>query len=162
RNFYGHPSNQKVMIGITGTNGKTTTSYMLQHFLESNGISCSVIGTIQNIINGNKIKTANTTPNSLAMHQLLSTSEDDVIIMEVSSHGLAQYRLEGIEFDYGLFTNLHHEHLDYHGSMEEYFQTKVLMFNQLKERGTAVVNGDNAWGRKLLEILRRDGKSVYV
>lgn len=162
RNFYGHPSNQKVMIGITGTNGKTTTSYMLQHFLESNGISCSVIGTIQNIINGKKIKTANTTPNSLALHQLLSISEDDVIIMEVSSHGLAQYRLEGIEFDYGLFTNLHHEHLDYHGSMEEYFQTKVLMFNQLKERGTAVVNGDNAWGRKLLEILRRDGKSVYV
>lgn len=162
RNFYGNPSKQKVVIGITGTNGKTTTSYMLQHFLESHGITCSVIGTIQNIINGKKTKSSNTTPSSLALHQLLSLSQDEVIIMEVSSHGLAQYRLEGIEFDYGLFTNLHHEHLDYHGSMKDYFQAKILMFNQLKDRGTAVVNTDNSWGQRLFNILQRDGKSVYA
>ena len=161
-NFYGHLSDQKIMIGITGTNGKTTTSYMLQHFLESNGMTCSVIGTIQNIINGEKMKSCNTTPSSLALHKLLTLSRDDVIIMEVSSHGLAQNRLEGIEFDYGLFLNLHHEHLDYHGSMEEYFQAKLLMFNQLKEHGTAVVNLDNEWGRKLCDILQTKGETVYT
>ncbi|MGK7377302.1 UDP-N-acetylmuramoyl-L-alanyl-D-glutamate--2,6-diaminopimelate ligase [Planococcus sp. 1R117A] len=162
RNFYGHPSNRKVMIGITGTNGKTTTSYMLRHFLESNGISCSIIGTIQNVINGQKTKSSNTTPSSLALHKLLSHSHDEVVIMEVSSHGLAQHRLAGITFDFGLFTNLHPEHLDYHGSMEEYFQTKLLMFHQLKAHGTAVVNADNVWGRKLTETLQREGKSVYA
>lgn len=162
RNFYGHPSDKKVMIGITGTNGKTTTSYMLQHFLKSWGMSCSVIGTIQNIINGEKMKSANTTPSSLTLHKLLSLSQDDVVIMEVSSHGLAQHRLEGIEFDYGLFTNLHHEHLDYHGSMEEYFSVKLALFEQLKDHGTAVVNADNSWGQQLLEILQRDGKLVYA
>lgn len=162
RNFYGHPSKEKVMIGITGTNGKTTTSYMLQHFLENNGMTCSVIGTIQNVINGQKTKSANTTPSSLALHKLLFLSQDDVVIMEVSSHGLAHHRLAGIEFDYGLFTNLHPEHLDYHGSMEEYFQTKLLMFQQLKIHGTAVVNADNVWGRKLTETLQSEGKSVYA
>lgn len=162
RNFYGHPSKEKVMIGITGTNGKTTTSYMLQHFLENNGMTCAVIGTIQNVINGQKTKSANTTPSSLALHKLLSLSRDEVIIMEVSSHGLAQHRLAGITFDYSLFTNLHPEHLDYHGSMAEYFQTKLLMFHQLKANGTAVVNADNVWGRKLTETLQREGKSVYA
>ena len=162
RNFYGRPSDQKIMIGITGTNGKTTTSYMLQHFLESNGMSCSVIGTNQNIINGEKMKSSNTTPNSLALHKLLTLSQDEVVIMEVSSHGLAQYRLEGIEFDYGLFLNLHHEHLDYHSSMEEYFQAKLTMFNQMKEHGIAVVNTDNEWGRKLCGILQTKGKPIYA
>ncbi|WP_422124608.1 UDP-N-acetylmuramoyl-L-alanyl-D-glutamate--2,6-diaminopimelate ligase [Planococcus sp. X10-3] len=161
-NFYGHPSDQKVMIGITGTNGKTTTSYMLQHFLESNGITCSVIGTIQNIVNGEKLQSSTTTPSSLTLHKLLSLSQDDVIIMEVSSHGLSQYRLEGIEFDIGLFLNLQHEHLDYHGSMDGYFQTKLLMFDQLKEHGTAVVNADNEWGQKLCEILQTNSQPMYT
>lgn len=162
RNFYGNPADKKVMIGITGTNGKTTTSYMLQHFLESYGISCSVIGTIQNIINGEKMKSANTTPSSLILHKLLSLSEDNAVIMEISSHGLAQHRLEGIEFDYALFTNLHHEHLDYHGSMEEYFSVKLSLFEQLKDHGIAVVNVDNSWGQQLMEILQRAGKPVYA
>ena len=118
RNFYGNPAKHKLVIGITGTNGKTTTSYMLKHLLENNGKSCSVIGTIQNVINGQKTSSLNTTPSSLVLHQLLSSSNDEVIIMEVSSHGLSQYRIEGIRFDYCLFTNLHHEHLDFHGSME--------------------------------------------
>ena len=161
RNFYGNPSRNKVVIGITGTNGKTTTSYMLQHYLESNGRTCSVIGTIQNIINGKKSKSSNTTPSSLVLHKLLASSLDDVIIIEVSSHGLAQYRLEGIEFDFGLFTNLHHEHLDYHGSMENYFQAKRLMFNQLKKSGIAVINTDNDWGRRLSETMQQHGVKVY-
>ncbi len=132
KNFYGNPAKDKTVIGITGTNGKTTTSYMLKHVLESNGKSCTVIGTLQNIVNGERIQSSNTTPNSLVLHQLLSMSKDDIIIMEVSSHALIQHRTEGIEFDYCLFSNLHPEHLDYHSTMEEYFSAKSLLFNQLK------------------------------
>lgn len=161
RNFYGNPAKHKLVIGITGTNGKTTTSYMLKHLLENNGKSCSVIGTIQNVINGQKTSSLNTTPSSLVLHQLLSSSNDEVIIMEVSSHGLSQYRIEGIRFDYCLFTNLHHEHLDYHGSMEEYFRAKLLLFKKLKPRGTAIINTDDSWGEKLADTLCTEGKKVY-
>lgn len=161
KNFYGNPAKNKLVIGITGTNGKTTTSYMLKHALESNGKSCSVIGTIQNVINGENIPSLNTTPSSLVLHKLLSLSNDEVIIMEISSHGLSQYRIEGIRFDYCLFTNLHHEHLDYHGSMENYFQAKLLLFKKLKTNGTAILNTDDAWGEKLADTLLAEGKNVY-
>ena len=161
QNFYGDPAKHKLVIGVTGTNGKTTTSYMLKHILESNGKSCSVIGTIQNVINGMKTPSFNTTPSSLVLHKLLSLSNDEVIIMEVSSHGLSQYRIEGISFDYCLFTNLHHEHLDYHGSMEDYFQAKLLLFEKLKTSGIAIVNTDDSWGEKLADTLLNEGKKVY-
>lgn len=162
RNFYGHPSKDKVVIGITGTNGKTTTSYMLKHLLESNGKTCSIFGTIQNIINGEKIKSSNTTPSALALHKLLALSKDEIVIMEVSSHALTQHRIEGIDFDYCLFTNLENEHLDYHKTMENYFETKLSLFHHLKPDGKAVVNTDNNWGKKLAEILRGNGRSVYA
>lgn len=161
KNFFGDPAKHKLIIGITGTNGKTTTSYMLRHILESNGNSCSVIGTIQNVINGQKTSSLNTTPSSLVLHRLLSSSNDEVIIMEVSSHGLSQHRIEGISFDYCLFTNLHHEHLDYHGSMDQYFQAKLLLFKKLKPNGTAIVNTDDAWGKRLADSLLKTGKKVY-
>lgn len=161
QNFYGNPAKHKLVIGITGTNGKTTTSYILKHLLESNGKSCAVIGTVQNIINGEKTPSFNTTPSSLVLHQLLSISNDDAVIMEVSSHGLSQHRLEGIQFDYCLFTNLHHEHLDYHGSMENYFQAKLLLFKKLKDNGTAIVNTDDSWGEKLADLLLDKGSEVY-
>lgn len=96
KNFYRNPSQNKIVIGITGTNGKTTTSYILKHLLESNGKSCAIVGTLNNIVNGKKLRSFNTTPSSLVLHQLLSQSNDDVFIMEVSSHGLSQSRLEGI------------------------------------------------------------------
>ena len=146
KRFYGDPSNQKIMIGITGTNGKTTTSYMLQQILEENGVTCSVIGTIQHIINGNKVDSHNTTPGTMELNSLLVESRDMVVIMEVSSHGLAQYRLEGIEFDFCVFTNLYHDHLDFHGTMEDYFLAKLLLFEKLKPSGLAVINGDDFWG----------------
>ncbi|MBT2571590.1 UDP-N-acetylmuramoyl-L-alanyl-D-glutamate--2,6-diaminopimelate ligase [Planococcus sp. ISL-110] len=162
RNFYGNPAKHKTVIGITGTNGKTTTCYMLKHMLESNGKTCSVFGTLQNIVNGERIQSAHTTPNPLVLHKLLSMSKDDVIIMEVSSHALSQHRIEGIEFDYCLFSNLHPEHLDYHSTIEEYFSIKLLLFNQLKIHGKAIVNKDNPWGMKLTKILRNRGKTVYT
>ncbi|MDC3414803.1 UDP-N-acetylmuramoyl-L-alanyl-D-glutamate--2,6-diaminopimelate ligase [Aquibacillus sp. 3ASR75-11] len=160
--FYGHPTSQKIMIGITGTNGKTTTSYILKHILESNGYSCSLIGTIQNVVNGEVTPSMNSTPSPLQLQKLLATSNDSVVIMEVSSHGLTQYRVEGLEFDYCLFTNLNHDHLDYHGSMEAYFEAKVKLFEKLKENGMAVINTDDSWGKKLLVKLQSEGKRCYT
>lgn len=159
--FYGSPSEQKLMIGITGTNGKTTTSYILKHILESNGKSCSLIGTIQNVINGQVKQSINTTPSSLDLHRLISESNDEVVIVEVSSHGLSQNRVEGITFDLCLFTNLEKEHLDYHPTMEDYFQTKMLLFDHLKDGGQAIVNTDNYWGKKLMEVLQDKGIFIH-
>ncbi|WP_047982425.1 MULTISPECIES: UDP-N-acetylmuramoyl-L-alanyl-D-glutamate--2,6-diaminopimelate ligase [Ornithinibacillus] len=161
RNFYRDPSKNKIMIGITGTNGKTTTSHLLKHILESNGKTCSLIGTIQNIINGEIKNSTNTTPSSLDLHKLIAESKDEVIIIEISSHGLTQHRVEGLAFDLCLFTNLEHEHLDYHKTMEEYFRTKMLLFDYLKEDGQAIINIDNYWGDELAKILDGQGKIVY-
>lgn len=162
RNFYKNPSLNKIVVGVTGTNGKTTISYLLKSIFESNGISCTLIGTIENVINGESLDSSNTTPSSLELHKLLSISKDPVVVMEVSSHGLNQDRLEGIEFDVCLFTNLDHEHLDYHGSIEEYFHTKYSLFKKMKPTGTAVVNTDDFWGEKLNGLLRSTGKNVLT
>ncbi|WP_112181061.1 UDP-N-acetylmuramoyl-L-alanyl-D-glutamate--2,6-diaminopimelate ligase [Paraliobacillus zengyii] len=155
-NFYGNPSHNKIMIAITGTNGKTTTSYLVKHILESNGMSCGLVGTIETIINGESNPSINTTPGSLTLNRLLYESNDQVIILEASSHGLLQYRLEGINFDSCLFLNLSHEHLDYHDSIEEYFETKATLFQLLKENGQAIINTDDSWGAKLNERLQLD------
>ncbi|QKY68608.1 UDP-N-acetylmuramoyl-L-alanyl-D-glutamate--2,6-diaminopimelate ligase [Lentibacillus sp. CBA3610] len=156
-NYYQNPASRKLMIGITGTNGKTTTSHLLKHILDSNGITCSVIGTNQTIINGESSQYDNTTPGSLVLQKLMADSNDDVIILEVSSHGLTQGRVDGIEFDFCLFTNLQHDHLDYHDSMETYFEAKYLLFDKLKKTGQAIVNIDNTWGNKLAALLSDKG-----
>ncbi|WP_261129382.1 UDP-N-acetylmuramoyl-L-alanyl-D-glutamate--2,6-diaminopimelate ligase [Bacillus sp. Marseille-Q3570] len=162
KKFYQDPSKDKIVIGITGTNGKTTTSYLLKHLLESNGISCSLFGTIKNIINGIESDTCNTTPNILKLNELLHQSNDQVVILEVSSHGLSQHRLEGIEFDYSLFTNLSHDHLNYHGTMERYFKTKSKLFYKMKEDGLAIINTDDSWGSKLVDELRKNDIGAYT
>ncbi|WP_096435724.1 UDP-N-acetylmuramoyl-L-alanyl-D-glutamate--2,6-diaminopimelate ligase [Alteribacter populi] len=161
KNFNGNPTKQKTMIGITGTNGKTTTSYLLRHILEDNGISCALIGTIHNIINGDVIKSKNTTPSSLTLYEMLAKSNDTVVIIEASSHGLSQNRLEGVAFDYCLFTNLTQDHLDYHGTMENYFTTKQLLFTKLKKQGLAIINKDDFWGEKLNRILQKQGINTF-
>lgn len=160
--YYGNPSADKIVIGVTGTNGKTTTSYLIKHLLEKLGYTISVIGTIEYIINGKKIKSSNTTPSALQIHQMMAQSTDQVFILEVSSHGLIQYRLEGISFDYALFTNLQHDHLDYHKTMEDYFEAKALLFNKLKADGTAVINLDDEWGNKLAERTLSQGTETVT
>lgn len=162
KTFYHNPSKAKLMIGITGTNGKTTTSYLLKQIFENAGKSCTVMGTIQNIVNGQVAKSSNTTPNSLVAHELLAKSTDDVVIMEVSSHGLAQHRIEGLEFDYCLFTNLHHEHLDYHDTLSDYFLAKSRLFDYLKPGGAAVVSTDTIWGEKLVGQLQTRGIKTFA
>ncbi|USK28137.1 UDP-N-acetylmuramoyl-L-alanyl-D-glutamate--2,6-diaminopimelate ligase [Bacillus sp. CMF21] len=153
--FYDFPSAKHIMIGITGTNGKTTTSFMLRHILEYAGYSCALFGTVHNVINGQTYDSKNTTPDSLELQKLLAKSDDDIVIMEVSSHGLAQKRLEGIEYDIGLFTNLAHEHLDYHHTIEEYFEVKQLLFSKLKEGGQAIISTHDEWGEKLTDLLNQ-------
>ncbi|MRX72075.1 UDP-N-acetylmuramoyl-L-alanyl-D-glutamate--2,6-diaminopimelate ligase [Bacillus lacus] len=158
--FAGHPSRDLKMIGITGTNGKTTTSYMVKHILESAGYSCALFGSVVNTINGQEYPSAHTTPDPLELNSLLKSSNDDFVIMEVSSHGISQHRIEGIQFDYCLFTNLDHDHLDYHNGIEDYFYTKAKLFDQLKKHGKAVINTDSNWGRRLAEIVESKGRTV--
>ena len=160
--FYKHPSGRKRVIGITGTNGKTTTAFFLKHLLEQQGFGVSLIGTIYNEINGIQYPTPNTTPNAEKVHELIAASKDDFVVIEVSSHGLTQYRLEGVAFDYALFMNLQHDHLDYHKTMEAYFEAKALLFDKLKPNGKAVVNTDDIWGLKLAQRLVAKGIAVIT
>lgn len=162
KRYYGNPSAQKVMIGITGTNGKTTTSFLLKHMLEAAGYSCALFGTVNYIINGETLTSPNTTPDSLQLQKYIRESQDDVVIMEVSSHGIDQLRIEGIEFDYALFTNLDHDHLDYHHTMEAYFAVKARLFEQLKTEGHAVVNTLNSYGHRLVGLLKEQHLPVLT
>lgn len=161
-NYYGNPSNKKIVIGITGTNGKTTTSYLIKHIMENNGVSCGLIGTIETIINGESMKSLNTTPGSLVINELLEKSNDKVVILEASSHGLLQHRLDELKFDICLFLNLSHEHLDYHNTIEEYFETKASLFEKLKEDGQAIINIDDRWGEKLNTRLKLDNINTFT
>ncbi|KKK34458.1 hypothetical protein WQ57_22970 [Mesobacillus campisalis] len=156
--FYGFPSRKKKVIGITGTNGKTTVAFMIRHILNSAGKSASLLGTVAYMINNEVYKPENTTPDALLLQELLSKSQDEFAILEVSSHALVQGRAEGLEIDYGLFTNLSHDHLDYHQTMDEYYQAKVSMFDYLKPEGKAVISVLSDWGERLGTDL--DGKGV--
>ncbi len=155
--FYGNPSKEKIIIGITGTNGKTTTCYMIKFVLEAHGYRCGLIGTIEYVINGESHPSKNTTPGAVQLQKLLHESRDDVIVIEVSSHALKQGRVNGVDFDLCLFTNLDGEHLDYHDNMDDYFETKYMLFEKMKEAGQVIVNVDDEWGRKLYERLLRKG-----
>ncbi|RFU60077.1 UDP-N-acetylmuramoyl-L-alanyl-D-glutamate--2,6-diaminopimelate ligase [Bacillus sp. V59.32b] len=152
--FYGYPASKHKLIGITGTNGKTTISYMLKHILDVAGLSCSLLGTVSYIINGEKVKSGHTTPDAIELQKLLAKSDDEFVIMEVSSHALDQFRVECLEFDLAIFTNLGHEHLDYHHTMENYFSVKSSLFhNYLKKGGKAIINHLDEWGVKLSQSL---------
>lgn len=159
--FYDHPSRKHTVIGITGTNGKTTVSYILKHILEYAGKSCSLLGTVSYIINNEVYKPSNTTPDALQIQELIAKSNDEFVVLEVSSHALKQYRIEGLELDYGLFTNLSHDHLDYHPTIEDYFKAKTLMFNYMKPEGVAVVSQLSEWGNELAELLSEKEVPVY-
>lgn len=154
--FYDRPSRKHKIIGITGTNGKTTTAYILKHILETAGRTCSLLGTVSNIINNKEYRTSNTTPDALQIQKMLSESHDEFVVMEISSHALEQSRTEGLELDYALFTNLAHDHLDYHENMDQYFYDKKKIFTLLKEGCKGVVNLYNTWGEKMAEHLQNE------
>ncbi|WP_036581947.1 UDP-N-acetylmuramoyl-L-alanyl-D-glutamate--2,6-diaminopimelate ligase [Paenibacillus darwinianus] len=160
--FYDQPSGRHTMIGITGTNGKTTTSYLLRYILESAGITCTLIGTVGHRINGVDMPSTQTTPDALQLQQWLNQSRDQAVIMEVSSHGIDQDRVGATKFDYAVFTNLSYDHLNYHKTMGEYFQTKARLFGLLKEQGEAVINSGCEWGARLIDQLTTLEKNVHT
>ncbi len=153
--FYGKPSESMVVTGITGTNGKTSLTYMLKHIFETQGRKCGLIGTIHNLIGDQVVDNrGRTTPESLEVQEIIKEMKDggcSHLFMEVSSHGLALDRVNGVDFDYGIFTNLTQDHLDYHKTFENYFDAKAKLFFQVKKAN--IINGDDPWGRKLCEIL---------
>lgn len=160
--FYDHPSHRLKLIGITGTKGKTTASYLTKSILEAAGHTTGLIGTIDYRV-GNKVYPApNTTPESLDLQRLLKEMADagaGYCVMEVSSHGLALGRTYGCVFETAVFTNLAQDHLDFHKNLEAYFQTKLQLFTGLAPDKTAVVNADDAASR---EIIQRTKAKVYT
>jgi UDP-N-acetylmuramoyl-L-alanyl-D-glutamate--2,6-diaminopimelate ligase len=149
--FFGQPSRSMHVTGITGTNGKTTTSYLIESMLKTSGKKAGVVGTISYRYEGMEIQRPNTTPESTELQSLLSgmkASGVGHVVMEVSSHALDQKRVEGIEFDAAVFTNLTHDHLDYHRDLDHYREAKQLLFQHYlaispKPRRYAIINADD-------------------
>ena len=142
-NRFGHPADSMVMLGVTGTNGKTTTTYLVKHMLEDTGRKVGLIGTNQNLIGDEVVETERTTPESYELHALFARMRDagcTHVIMEVSSHSLVLDRVHGIHFAVGAFTNLTQDHLDFHKTMEEYRRAKALLFT-ISDKG--VINLDD-------------------
>lgn len=160
--FHHNPSQDKLVIGITGTNGKTTTALFLQHLLKKAGFEVAYFGTVYNEVNGQRFESKLTTPSATEIQAALARSNDDVVVIETSSQGLHQYRMAGMRFDYALFTNLQHDHLDYHKTMEAYYQTKKSLFNLLKDDGKAIINSYTMWGNRLAKELQASGKEVLT
>lgn len=150
QNFYHHPAKALKIIGVTGTNGKTTTAYLVKYILEKQGFKVGLIGTNQNMIGEKVLETSRTTPESAELHELFSQMLADGcthVVMEVSSHSLVLERVRGIQFAVGAFTNLTQDHLDFHGTMEEYCAAKTRLFLQ---SDLGVINADDAVASKML------------
>lgn len=163
--FYNHPDRELNVIGVTGTNGKTTTTYMVESIFAYSGIGCGVIGTVNYRYKDKVIEAPNTTPQSAdifkIMRAMLNAGVKN-IVMEVSSHALSLGRVYGIDFDIAVFTNLTQDHLDFHKTMNNYFEAKSSLFRSLgKGRKFAVINCDDKYGKKLADISLKAEKKLY-
>lgn len=150
-NWFGNPQEKLRIVGVTGTNGKTSVCYMLKKIFEHCGYKTGLIGTIQNMIGDEVFPAKNTTPGMFELYSLFAKmveADCKYAVMEVSSHSLDQRRVEGISFAAGIFTNLTQDHLDYHGTMENYFSAKEKLF---KVCGLGVVNIDDSYGKRIAE-----------
>ncbi len=153
--FYRHPSRDLKVIGITGTNGKTTISYLIERIAKKAGSACGVIGTISHRFKDKVIKARNTTPGSGDLQGYLSKMYClgvKYCAMEVSSHALDQGRTGGINFSCAIFTNLTQDHLDYHKNLENYFQAKAKLFRFLSKSSVAIINNDDKYGRRIKQL----------
>jgi UDP-N-acetylmuramoyl-L-alanyl-D-glutamate--2,6-diaminopimelate ligase len=164
KRVYGDPSVKLKAVGVTGTNGKTTVAWVLRQALESLGMKTAYMGTLGAFIGDERIDTGLTTPFPPEIQDFLRrcVSEGDAaVVMEVSSHALAQRRVDGVEFDVAVFTNLSQDHLDFHDDFEDYFDAKERLFTALPstKRLTSVINADDAYGRLLIE--RVDGAITF-
>ena len=161
--FFRQPSQKLKIVGVTGTNGKTTTTFLIKHILDTDFLRCGLIGTVRYVVGERELPAARTTPESADVQELLwqmRSAGCKSCAMEVSSHALALDRVRGVEFDVGVFTNLSQDHLDYHRTMEAYFETKAGMFSgirdQQRKKGRAIFNSDDRHGALLADRFSRD------
>ena len=153
-NFYGHPSRKLTLVGITGTNGKTTTVTLLYNLFMGLGYNCGLLSTIANFVGTKRLETSNTTADPITINALLSEMVADgcgYCFMEVSSIGVEQDRVAGLRFKAGIFSNLTHDHLDYHKTFAEYLRCKKLFFDNLPADAYAIVNIDDKHGRVMVQ-----------
>jgi UDP-N-acetylmuramoyl-L-alanyl-D-glutamate--2,6-diaminopimelate ligase len=153
---YGRPADALTMLGVTGTDGKTTLTYLLEAGLAGAGLSTGVIGTVETRLAGDIVPSVRTTPEAPDVHALLAVARErgvQAVAMEVSSHALAQHRVDGVRYAAGVFTGLSQDHLDFHGSMDRYFAAKALLFAPAR-CSTAVICIDSRWGEALVERVR--------
>ncbi|HEX8908074.1 MAG TPA: Mur ligase family protein, partial [Anaeromyxobacteraceae bacterium] len=162
-NFFGRPGQALQLVGVTGTNGKTTVGYLVEACARAAGVPTAVLGTVSHRWPGGERAASHTTPESTEVAETLATARDAgarLGILEVSSHALAQERIAGLTFQAAGFTNLTRDHLDYHGDMESYFQAKRRLFTEhLAAGGAAVVNEADGYGRRLAGELEAAGRA---
>lgn len=160
--FFGNPANQLKLIGVTGTSGKSTTTYMIKSVLEQAGCKVGLIGTTGNIIGSEMLPSHNTTPEAFELHslfELMLKSGCEYVVMEVSSQALDQQRVFGLHFETAVFTNFSQDHLDYHKTMEEYFAAKLTLFDMCSR---AVVNADDEMSQQVIDKCKASGIPVYT
>ena len=150
--FYGNPSEKMNIVGITGTNGKTSITHILHHILQTSGAACGTLGTLGFQTPSGMVSTGFTTPESVELQQMLQTlilAGVDNLVMEISSHALDLHRVDDVEVDIAVFSNLSPEHLDFHGDMEKYFKSKLQLFQSLSNTNTAVINLDDPYAQRI-------------
>ena len=159
-NFYGHPTKKLKLIGVTGTNGKTTSVYILKSILEKAGKKVGLVGTIANYIGSKKVKSEMTTPESLELQKLFSDMVEEgceYCVMEASSHSLELNRVYGCNFEVGIFTNITRDHIDFHKTFDNYYNAKFKLFERSK---TCVINVDDNYGYRIINDLKGLDKNV--
>lgn len=164
-NFYGNPSGKLKLIGVTGTNGKTTCATLLYKLFTDLGYHCGLLSTVQNMIAGEVIPATHTTPDTIHLNALLATMVKkgcDYAFMEVSSHAIAQKRITGLTFSGGIFTNISHDHLDYHKTFDEYLKVKKSFFDGLPSNAFALSNADDKRGMVMLQNTRAHKKTYSL
>lgn len=152
--FYGHPSRSLKLVGITGTNGKTTTVTLLYDLFRSLGYECGLLSTIANFVGEKRLETENTTSDPISINSLMAEMVEkgcEYCFMEVSSIGVEQKRVHALDFDIAIFSNLTHDHLDYHGTFAEYLRCKKMFFDSLKKDAVAIINTDDRNGSVMVQ-----------
>jgi len=172
-NWFDNPSKKMKLIGVTGTNGKTTITFLIKQLLETNNYKVGIIGTTGIFIGNKKVPATHTTPESLELQghlNIMLNANVDFVVMEVSSHSLVQSRVADIDFDFAIFTNLTHEHLDFHKTINEYALAKKLLFDSMN-KGVAIINADDEYGNlmiqdfhgeKILKIGRKSEADILI
>ncbi|RYZ17642.1 MAG: UDP-N-acetylmuramoyl-L-alanyl-D-glutamate--2,6-diaminopimelate ligase, partial [Chitinophagaceae bacterium] len=153
-NFYGQPSGRVKLVGVTGTNGKTTIATLLYKLFTGLGYTCGLVSTVENVIDGEVIPSTHTTPDAVSLNALLGLMADrgcTHVFMEVSSHAVHQRRIAGLHFAGALFSNITHDHLDYHKTFDEYIKAKKAFFDGLSADAFAITNADDKRGAVMLQ-----------